>query len=140
MQSVIQNQTKTILIIGTGLTMVDAVLGLTEKQFRKIIALSPNGYNILAHKKHHPQRNILDELAPPFDLTNLFRLFYKHVRDARLRGESGETVVDAVRSHTQIIWQQLSLEDKKRFMAHVRHLGELPVIAYHRKFISRSRK
>jgi len=102
---------------------VDVVLGLTEKQFKgKIIALSPNGYNILAHKKHYPQRNILDELAPPFDLTNLFRLFYKHVRDARLRGESGETVVDAVRSHTQVIWQQLSLEDKKRFMVHVRHL------------------
>jgi len=114
---------ETILIIGTGLTMVDVVLGLTEKQFKgKIIALSPNGYNILSHKKHHPQRKILDELEPPFDLTNLFRLFYKHVRDARLRGESGETVVDAVRSHTQIIWQQLSLEDKKRFMAHVRHL------------------
>ncbi len=114
---------ETILIIGTGLTMVDVVLGLTEKQFKgKIIALSPNGFNILAHKKHHPQRNILDELEPPFDLTKLFKLFYKHVRDARLHGESGETVVDAVRSQTQIIWQQLSLEDKKRFMVHLRHL------------------
>ncbi|MFZ7146560.1 MAG: FAD/NAD(P)-binding protein, partial [Bacteroidota bacterium] len=82
----------------------------------------PNGFNILSHKKHHPQRNILDELSPPFDLTTLFKLFYKHVREAHLRGESGETVVDAVRSQTQIIWQQLSLEDKKRFMAHLRHL------------------
>ena len=112
-----------ILIVGTGLTMVDVVLGLEERKFNgKIIALSPNGFNILSHKKHHPQRNILDELSPPFDLTTLFKLFYKHVREAHLRGESGETVVDAVRSQTQIIWQQLSLEDKKRFMAHLRHL------------------
>ena len=112
-----------ILIVGTGLTMVDVVLGLQEKKFTgKIIALSPNGFNILAHKKHHPQRNILDELSPPFELTKLFKLFYKHVREAHLRGESGETVVDAVRSQTQVIWQQLTLEDKKRFMAHIRHL------------------
>jgi len=114
---------ETILIIGTGLTMVDVVLGLTVKNFRgKIIALSPSGFNILAHKKHHPQRDILDELEPPFDLNKLFRLFYKHVRNARLRGESGETVVDAVRSQTQVIWQQLSTADKKRFMTHLRHL------------------
>ncbi len=114
---------ETILIIGTGLTMVDVVLGLTEKEFKgQIISLSPNGFTILAHKIHHPQRNILDELEPPFDLTKLFKLFYKHIRQARLRGESGETVVDAVRSHTQEIWQQLSLEDKKRFMNHLRHL------------------
>ena len=117
------DSTEPILIVGTGLTMVDVVLGLEEKQFSgKIVALSPNGFNILAHKKHHPQRYILDELAPPFDLNKLFKLFYKHVREAHLRGESGETVVDAVRSQTQVIWQQLSLDDKKRFMAHLRHL------------------
>ncbi len=117
------DSTEPILIVGTGLTMVDVVLGLEEKKFSgKIIALSPNGFNILAHKKHHPQRNILDELSPPFELTKLFKLFYKHVREAHLRGESGETVVDAVRSQTQVIWQQLTLEDKKRFMAHIRHL------------------
>lgn len=117
------NSSEAILIVGTGLTMVDVVLGLDEQKFSgKIIALSPNGFNILSHKKHHPQRYILDELSPPFDLTKLFKLFYKHVREAHLRGESGETVVDAVRSQTQVIWQQLTLEDKKRFMAHLRHL------------------
>jgi uncharacterized NAD(P)/FAD-binding protein YdhS len=117
------NDSDPILIIGTGLTMVDIVLGLQEKKFGgKIIALSPNGFNILAHKKHHPQRFILDELEPPFDLNSLFKLFYKHVRNARKNGESGETVVDAVRNKTQEIWQHLSLADKKRFMTHLRHL------------------
>ena len=112
-----------ILIIGTGLTMVDVVLGLRENNFSgKIIALSPKGFSILAHKKHHQQRYILDELSPPYTLTSLYKLFYKHVRNAHRRGESGETVVDAVRSKTQEIWQQLSLEDKKSFMSHVRHL------------------
>ena len=112
-----------VLIIGTGLTMVDVVLGLNENNFSgKIYALSPKGFEILPHRKHHQQRYILDELSPPYELRSLFKLFYKHVRNARKNGESGETVVDAVRSKTQEIWQHLSLEDKKSFMSHVRHL------------------
>src|SRR6185436_5126335 len=88
----------------------------------KVIALSPHGYNILPHRKLPPQRYILDELSPPYDLENLFQLFYKHIREARKRGLSGETVVDAIRARTQEIWQQLTLDDKKKFMVHLRHL------------------
>lgn len=112
-----------VFIIGTGLTMVDVVIGLQEKKFsNKIYALSPKGFNILAHRPHHPQREILDELAPPYELEKLVQLFRKYVRKALKHGESGETVVDAVRSKTQEIWQSLDLKDKQRFMSHVRHL------------------
>lgn len=112
-----------VLIIGTGLTMVDVVIGLTEKKFTgKIIALSPHGFNILPHRKVPPQRYILDELTPPYDLEKLFRLFYKHIRQARIHGQTGETVVDAIRAKTQEIWQGLSPGDKKKFMSHLRHL------------------
>lgn len=114
---------QTTLIIGTGLTMVDVIIGLREKNFKgKIIALSPHGYNILPHRKLPPQQYILDELLPPYDLENLFRLFYKHIRAARKRGLPGETVIDAIRVKTQEIWQHLSLNDKKKFMMHLRHL------------------
>lgn len=116
-------EAKNVLIIGTGLTMVDVVLGLLEKNFTgKIIALSPHGFKILPHRKQHPQRLILDELAPPYDLQTVFKLFYKFVRQAKINGQSGETVVDAVRSKTQEIWQHLSLRDKERFMTHLRHM------------------
>ena len=112
-----------VFIIGTGLTMVDVVIGLQEKKFNnKIYALSPKGFNILAHRPHHPQREILDELAPPYEIEKLVQLFRKYVHKAWKHGESGETVVDAVRSKTQEIWQSLDLKDKQRFMSHVRHL------------------
>ena len=114
---------QTVLIIGTGLTMVDVIIGLREKNFNgKIITLSPHGYKILPHRKHLPQHYILNELTPPYTLENLFRLFYKHIREARKHGLSGETVVDAIRLRTQEIWQLLSLDDKKKFMMHLRHL------------------
>ncbi len=112
-----------VLIIGTGLTMVDVVLGLLEKNFRgRILAISPKGFHILPHRPYHPYTGILEEIRKPYDLANLFSLFRKHVRLARLENKSGETVVDAIRPATQEIWQHLSLRDKKSFMSHVRHL------------------
>ena len=117
------NDSDTTLIIGTGLTMVDVIIGLRENNFKgKIISLSPHGYNILPHRKLPPQQYILDELTPPYDLETLFKLFYRHIRAARKLGLPGETVVDAIRARTQEIWQQLSLSDKKKFMTHLRHL------------------
>ena len=117
------NSDRPILIIGTGLTMVDVVIGLENNNFQgKIYALSPKGFQILSHKKYPTQRDILDELSPPYELKSLFKLFYKYVRSARRKGVSGEAVVDAVRSKTQDIWQNLSLADKKSFMSHLRHL------------------
>ncbi len=112
-----------VLIIGSGLTMADVIIGLREKDFTgKIISLSPHGFNILPHRKSTPQRYILDELNPPYTLENLFRLFYKHIRQARKHGQSGETVVDAIRAKTQEIWQNISHDDKKKFMTHLRHI------------------
>ena len=99
------------------------LLDFRKKKFNnKIYALSPKGFNILAHRPHHPQREILDELAPPYEIEKLVQLFRKYVHKAWKHGESGETVVDAVRSKTQEIWQSLDLKDKQRFMSHVRHL------------------
>lgn len=112
-----------VLIIGTGLTMIDVVLGLIEKNFDgKIICVSPKGFHILPHRIHQPYTEILDEIKAPYDLVKLFRIFRKHIRKVKAENKSGETVVDALRSKTQEIWQELNLKDKKRFMQHVRHL------------------
>jgi uncharacterized NAD(P)/FAD-binding protein YdhS len=114
---------KPVMIIGTGLTMIDVVIGLNEKNFQgKIIAVSPNGFHILPHRPHEVYTDILEEIKAPYDLANLFRIFRKHVRKVKSENKSGETVVDALRSKTQEIWQALSLDDRKRFMLHVRHL------------------
>ena len=113
----------TVLIIGNGLTMVDVVIGLRDKNFTgNIISLSPRGFNILPHRKAQPQKYILDDLQPPYSLDHLFLIFHKHIRRAHENGMHGETVVDAMRAKTQEIWQQLSLPDKRKFMTHLRHL------------------
>lgn len=115
-----------VLIIGTGLTMVDVVIGLTEKRpHQKIIAISPKGYEILSHKHYGHQPAILEELHPPYHLDRLVALFRQYIRAVWKQGITGEAVVDAVRSRTQEIWRALSLEEKKRFISHLRHLWGL---------------
>jgi uncharacterized NAD(P)/FAD-binding protein YdhS len=117
------NDKDKILIIGTGLTMVDNVLSLLEKGFQgKIFALSTNGYFPLSHKKRKPYTDILDELHPPYSISGLYKIFRKHIKYVLTHGITGEAVVDAVRPKTQEIWLSLSIDDKIRFMSHIRHL------------------
>ncbi|MBK8551304.1 MAG: FAD/NAD(P)-binding protein [Ignavibacteria bacterium] len=112
-----------VLIIGTGLTMVDNVYSLLDKGFNgKIYALSTNGYFPLSHKKRKPYTDILDEIHPPYEISSLFKIFRKHIKYVLSHGITGEAVVDAIRPKTQEIWLSLSLDDKIKFMAHIRHL------------------
>ena len=112
-----------ILIIGTGLTMVDNVLSLLDKGYKgKVYSLSTNGFFPLSHKKRKPYTDILDELHPPYTMSGLYKLFRKHIKYVLSHGITGEAVVDAIRPKTQEIWMSLSLDDKIRFMSHIRHL------------------
>jgi len=116
-------ENKDVLIIGTGLTMVDTVLSLLDNNFNgKIFAVSTKGFFPLSHKKRKPYTDILDELKPPYEINSLYKIFRKHIKIVLSNGITGEAVVDAVRPKTQEIWLSLSLRDKIRFMAHVRHL------------------
>lgn len=112
-----------VLIIGTGLTMVDNVLSLLHNGFDgKIYAVSTNGYFPLSHKKRKPYTVILEELHPPYSISKLYSIFRKHIKYVLSHGITGEAVVDAVRPKTQEIWLSLTLEDKLKFMSHIRHL------------------
>jgi len=112
-----------VLIIGTGLTMVDNVLSIVEKGFTgKITAVSTKGFFPLSHKKTTPYREILDEIDPVAPLVHQYRIFKNHIRKVLHQNITGEVVVDAVRPLTQRIWLNLELKEKKSFIQHLRHL------------------
>jgi uncharacterized NAD(P)/FAD-binding protein YdhS len=113
-----------VLIIGNGLTMVDTVLGLLEKGFKgKIYSISPNGFNILAHRHtgiHYSK--LSEELKQGASLQDLVSLFNRHIKAIRKYGISAEPVIDSLRPHTQKIWMNLSVHEKQIFMSRLRHL------------------
>jgi uncharacterized NAD(P)/FAD-binding protein YdhS len=104
-----------VLIIGTGLTMIDTVLSLGATGHRgRITALSRRGLIPHAHADHTPTPVELYEV-PKGSARNLLRWLRK--RAARV---GWRAAVDSLRPHSHLLWQALSLEEQRRFMRHAR--------------------
>ena len=104
-----------VLILGTGLTMVDMVLSLAAAGHRgRIVALSRRGQVPRAHAPHEPAPVELDEV-PQGDVLALWRWLRTRGRAVGWRG-----AVDALRPHAQALWRGLSDGEQGRFLRHAR--------------------
>jgi uncharacterized NAD(P)/FAD-binding protein YdhS len=110
-----------VLLIGTGLTMVDTVISLLDQAHRgPIYAVSRRGLLPRRHGEAPPHR--LPELSR-IDTSSVVALLQLVRREVQERGDEAEvwrSVVDALRPHTQQIWQGLSNAQKRRFLRHLR--------------------
>jgi uncharacterized NAD(P)/FAD-binding protein YdhS len=107
-----------ILLLGTGLTTVDVALRLSElRPSVRLVAVSRTGLLPVVHR--WPEGAIEVGYRPPAAGTTLrdqARAFRAAVADARVRGADMRDVVDAMRPHTQAIWQGLPDADRRRFL------------------------
>jgi len=102
-----------ILVIGTGLTMVDIALLLDAQGFRgKILALSRRGLSPRAHAAVTP--SVLDMRPPPTALSLL-----RHVR-ARSAAVGWRAAVDELRPYTEGLWTAADMIERRRFLRHLR--------------------
>jgi len=106
-----------VLIIGSGLTMIDAVLDLDRRGVNGTIhAISRNG---LLPQPYEPTENLdlpdLDHL-PDSNLRKSVRLFRKAIREREAKGGTWRDVFAAVRSSTPSLWQELSLKERTKFL------------------------
>lgn len=111
----------TVLILGTGLTMVDYVLSLLDVQHRgPIVAMSRRGLLPQAHRRVKPL--IIDAADVPFgtDVSYFMHWLRETIAWAQERGDDWRSVIDGVRPHTQRIWQSFSESSKRRFLTHAR--------------------
>lgn len=108
-----------VLIVGTGLSMIDAVLTLYYQQHRgKIYALSRHGLLPLPHTDNQTPYPLIPEQLPRElrALTNYLRtLSIKH----RNEGGDWRSIIHALRTHAHHFWQKASINDKKRFLRHL---------------------
>ena len=103
-----------VLLIGTGLTMVDLVLSLDAQGHRgRVVALSRRGQIPRGHADFEPAP--IDLADVPRDLRPLWR--WLRQRSARV---GWRAAVDALRPHSHALWQGLSRDDQQRFMRHAR--------------------
>lgn len=108
---------ETVLIIGTGLTMVDYVLSLHRLGHKgKIITLSRRGLPPLPHEygiEKYPEFLTLD--SAPKTVLSLMKRIRQEIKntDANWRA-----VIGSLRPITQGSWQAFSNTEKKRFLRH----------------------
>jgi uncharacterized NAD(P)/FAD-binding protein YdhS len=106
-----------VLMIGTGLTMVDCALSLDAAGFGgRAIAMSRRGQLPRANLAGPAPRPSADPRSlPKGDLRALVRW---------LRQESGRIgwrdAIDSLRPHSHAVWQSLSHESQRRFLRHAR--------------------
>lgn len=110
-----------IVIIGTGLTMVDATVSLIKRGFSgQIIALSKDG----CMPEPHIER--LEQIPSPFtvqdaprNMLTLFRRIRTEIKNGEKFGINWRQIIDSLRPITVGVWEQLPLKEKKQFVRHI---------------------
>ncbi|WP_289792243.1 FAD/NAD(P)-binding protein [Chlorogloeopsis sp. ULAP01] len=109
-----------VLLIGTGLTMVDMVLSLHDHQHRgKIYAVSRRGLFPQKHQAAQPYPSFLTPETSPKTVREWLRRLRTEVEVAAAQGYDWRAVIDSLRPITKQIWQKLPTVEQQRFLRHV---------------------
>jgi uncharacterized NAD(P)/FAD-binding protein YdhS len=122
-----------VVILGSGLTAVDAVLSLTELSHQApITLLSRNGLLPQAHAAAPVAPAILEGLAAELlaapggvHALALSRGLRKKVRELAAQGGDWRSVVDGLRPHTSLLWQAMPAAERRRFLSRLRPFWEV---------------
>ncbi|WP_017655534.1 FAD/NAD(P)-binding protein [Fortiea contorta] len=112
----------TILLVGTGLTMVDVMVALNQKGFRgKIHAVSRHGLMPVRHQNTVPYPVFLDVETAPKTARELLHLIRQHGR----LSQNWRAVIDSLRPLTAQLWSALPLSEQRRFLRHIKAYWEV---------------
>ncbi|MBE9207335.1 FAD/NAD(P)-binding protein [Nostoc sp. LEGE 06077] len=109
-----------VLLVGTGLTMVDMVLSLHDRQHRgKIYAVSRRGLFPQQHQASQPYRHGLTPETSPKTVRGWLHWLRTEIEIAATQGYDWRAVIDSLRPITQQIWQELPTVEQQRFLRHL---------------------
>ncbi len=117
---------ESIFLVGSGLTMVDVVISLVQKNFRgKIYAISRHGLTPIAHQPTEPYPAFLEIETAPKTIVALLKLVRQEINWAVEQGKDWRAVLNSLRPISQQIWQALPLSEQKRFLRHLKPYWEV---------------
>jgi uncharacterized NAD(P)/FAD-binding protein YdhS len=115
-----------VMIVGTGLTMVDLAISMRRRGFKgKIVAMSRGG---MLPTRHAP---VTPWPTPHFTLAEeqSVPLLMAHLRDevfaAAEQGVDWRAVIDSMRPITASLWSRLPLTERQRFLRHARRYWDV---------------
>ena len=122
-----------VLLIGSGLTAVDAILTLNRPdRVAPLIAISRRGLIPLPHLRTQRAAAVLsgfaDEFlnsATPMTICQLASILRRHIATASESGGDWQQVIDALRPMIPRLWGRLDVEERSRFLRHLRPFWEI---------------
>lgn len=122
-----------VLLIGSGLTAVDVILTLNRSdRLAPVITISRRGLMPKAHlrqlKKVADLTGLVDECLDPATALTIRRLIStvrRHITAGRELGIEWQQVIDALRPVTPLFWGRLGVEERSRFLRHLRPFWEI---------------
>jgi uncharacterized NAD(P)/FAD-binding protein YdhS len=115
-----------VLIVGTGLTMVDLAISMRRRGFGgKIVAMSRGGLLPNHHAPVQPWPTPHFTLAEERSLSLLMARLRDEVFAAAEQGVGWRAVIDSVRPVTARLWKRLPLSERRRFLRHGRRYWDV---------------
>ncbi len=118
-----------VLLVGTGLTMLDIALALRDQGHRGVIhAVSRRGLLPQPHRSsptappHHDRPASIARWEPT--ALGMFRALRREVAEGASRGIDWREVVTSIRADTPALWGTLSPAERRRFLTHLRPFWE----------------
>lgn len=122
-----------VVILGSGLTAVDAVMSLVNRGHRgEITLVSRRGLLPQPHLPGHPTPVDLNALV--MELTaedkqvralDLLRKLQDQAEIAEGAGKPWQTVIDGLRPHIALLWSKMPIAERRRFLNHLRSFWEV---------------
>jgi uncharacterized NAD(P)/FAD-binding protein YdhS len=118
-----------VLLLGTGLTMCDIALALRDSDHQgRIYALSRRGLLPQPHRLSAKPPPHLDRPATidewPDTALGMLRALRLETREKAQESVDWREVVTSIRHDTPGLWQRLDIEERRRFLRHVRPYWE----------------
>ena len=115
-----------ILLVGTGLTMVDQVLSLQAQGHQgTIYALSRRGFYPQPHQPSPAYSWFESYSKHPISPVSLLQLVRAEVQRASECGIPWTSVVNDLRTYTPMLWQHWDLSQREQFLRHIRPYWEV---------------
>jgi len=110
-----------VLILGTGLSMVDAYLQLKASGFEgEVIGVSRRGLLPSPHEVARPIRLDSADIPLGTDLSYFMRWLRAFIAETKARGGDWRDAIDGLRPYNQLIWQSWPAGAKRRFLEHTK--------------------
>jgi uncharacterized NAD(P)/FAD-binding protein YdhS len=115
-----------VLIVGSGLTAVDAVLALEDRAHRGAIhVISRHGRWPLVHGSPSPSSGPPLAVGQSDSVLTILRTLRAGARQAGMAEDSWQLAFDQIRPYTNSIWRRLPASERRRFMRHASPLWEI---------------